>query len=70
MESNPTSPSLDTSISFEVIPSVTQGGDQVAEHDAGNDEEDQGHAMGDAQEFIAVRRTLKIHISLVGSLLT
>ena len=57
VESDATSSSLGRSVSFEVIPSVTQGGDQVAEHDADNDDEDQGHAMRDVQESIAVGRT-------------
>jgi len=35
---------------------MTQGDDQVAEHDADNDE-DQGQAMGNVQESIAVERT-------------
>jgi len=47
VESDTTSPSLYRSISFEVILSVTQGGDQVAEQDADNDEEDQVHVMAD-----------------------
>jgi len=44
MESDATLPSLERSISFEVIPSVTQGDDQVTEHDADNDE-DQRHTI-------------------------
>ena len=35
---------------------MTQGDDQVAEHDADNDE-DQGQAMGNVHESIAVERT-------------
>jgi len=35
---------------------VTQGDDHVAEQDANNDE-DQGHAMGDVQESIVVGKT-------------
>jgi len=41
VESDATSPYLERSVSFEVIPSVTQRDDQVAEQDADNDE-DQG----------------------------
>ena len=37
VESDATLPSLDRSVSFEIIPSVTQGGDQVADHDADDD---------------------------------
>ena len=48
VESDAISPSLKRSISFKVIPSVTQGDDQVAKQDADNDE-DQGHAMGNVQ---------------------
>jgi len=40
MESNATSPSLKRSVFLEIIPTVTQGSDQVAEQDA-NDDEDQ-----------------------------
>ena len=47
---------LHRSVSFEVIPSVTQGDDQVAEHDTNNDEY-QGQAMSNVQESIAVGRT-------------
>ena len=45
MESDVTSPSLERSVSFEIIPSVTQGGDQVAEQNV-DDDEDQGEVMG------------------------
>jgi len=48
VESDVTSPSLERSVSFEIIPSVTQGGDQVAEQNV-DDDEDQGHTMGDIQ---------------------
>jgi len=54
VESDTTSPSLERLISFEIIPAMTQSGDHVADQDADN--EDQGHAMGDVQEFIAVGR--------------
>ena len=56
MESDATSPSLKRSVLFQVISSVTQGDDQVAEQDAYNDE-DQGHAMGNVRESIVVGRT-------------
>ena len=56
MESDATSPSLKRSVLFQVISSVTQGDDQVTEQDAYNDE-DQGHAMGNVRESIAVGRT-------------
>ena len=56
MESDATSLSLEKSVSFEVIPSVTHGGDQVIEHDAADDE-DQEQAISDVQESIAVERT-------------
>ena len=68
VESDATSPSLKRLVSFEVIPSVTQGDDQVAEQDVDNDE-DQGHAMGNVQEYIAVGELREIHVSLVVSLL-
>jgi len=44
VESDATSPSLDKSVSFEVIPSVIYGGDQVAEQDAAADDDDQRQA--------------------------
>ena len=56
MKSDATPQSLERSVSFEVIPSVTQREDQIAEHDADNDE-DQGQVMGNVQESIAIRRT-------------
>ena len=56
VESDATLLSLERSISFKVIPSVTLRDDQVAEQDADNDG-DQGQAMGNVQEFIAVGRT-------------
>ena len=55
MESDATSPSLNRTISLEMIPVVTHGSNHVADLDADNDE-DQGQAMSDAQESIAVRR--------------
>ena len=39
VESDATSPSLERSVSFEVIPSVTQEDDQVVEQDADNDDD-------------------------------
>ena len=47
---------------------MTQGDDQVTEHDANNDE-DQGQALGNVQESIAAGRTRRNYVSLVGSLL-
>jgi len=44
VESDATSPSLERSISFEIIPAVTQDGDHVADQNAADDE-NQGHAM-------------------------
>ena len=41
MESDATSPSLERSVSLEIIPKVTQGSDQVAEQDV-DDDKDQG----------------------------
>ena len=41
MESDATSPSLKRSVSLEIIPTVMQGGDHVADQDA-DDDEDQG----------------------------
>ena len=56
VESDAIPPSPDISVSFETKSSVTQGGNHVAEQDA-DDDENQGHAMGIVQEFIAVGRT-------------
>ena len=39
MESDATSPSLERSVSLEIIPTVTQGSDQVAKQDAADDED-------------------------------
>jgi len=39
---------------------MTQGGDHVADQDA-DDNEDQGHAMGDVQESIVAGRTQRNH---------
>jgi len=38
VESNTTSPSLERSVSLEIIPKVTQSSNQVAEQDADDDE--------------------------------
>jgi len=70
VESDVTSPSLNRSVSLEVIPSVTQGGDQVAEQDDDNDDEDQGQVLGDVQKSIALKESGEIHVRLVSSLLT
>ena len=48
MEIDVTSPSLEISVSFKVIPLVSEGDDQVTEHDADN-VEDQGQGMGKVQ---------------------
>ena len=58
VESDAIPPSLDISVSFETKSSVTQGGNHVAEQDA-DDDENQGHAMGNVQEFIAIGITQK-----------
>jgi len=45
----------DRTLSFDITPLVTQGGDHVANHDV-EDDKDYGQAMDDVQESIAVRR--------------
>jgi len=55
VESDATSTSLDRTVSVEIILAVTQDNDYVADQDADNDE-DQGQAMSDVQESIAVER--------------
>ena len=56
MDSDAASPSLERSVSLEIIPEGTQGSDQVAEQDA-DDDEDQGHILwGDVHESVAVER--------------
>ena len=55
VENNSTSPSLDKSVSFEIIPAMTQGDDHVADHDA-DDDEDQGQTMAYIQESFTVGR--------------
>ena len=52
VESDATPPSLERSVSFEIIPKVTQGSDQLAEQDA-DDDEDQEQVMVDVHESIA-----------------
>ena len=56
VESDATSPSLERSVYLEIIPTVTQDSDHVVEQDV-DDEEDQGHVMGDVHKFIAVGRS-------------
>jgi len=46
VESDAISSSLDRTVSLEIIPTVTQRSDHVADQDADNDE-DQGQDMGD-----------------------
>ena len=58
MESDATSLSLERSVSLEIILAVTQGGDHVADQDT-DDDEDQGQAMGDVHDSIAVERIKK-----------
>jgi len=67
VERHATSPSLERSVSLEIIPTVTQDSHQVAEQDV-DDDEDQGQEMGDVHESIAVGRPRRIHVNLVGSL--
>ena len=55
MESDAISPSLKRLVSLEIIPTVTQGSDHVAEQDA-DDDRDQGQVMGDVYESIAVEK--------------
>jgi len=55
VESDATSPSLERTVSLEIIPTVTLGSNQIAEQDADNDE-DQGQLMGDVHESVAVGR--------------
>ena len=68
VENDATSLSLKRSLSFDVIHSVAQGDYQVAEQDVDNDK-DQGHAMGNVHEYIAVEELREIHVCLVVSLL-
>ena len=58
VSSDATIPSLDRSVSFEIIPAVIQNGDHIADQDA-DDDEDQGHVMYNVQESIVVGRTLR-----------
>ena len=55
VEGDDTLPSLERSVSLEIILAVTQGTDHVADQDADNDE-DQGQTMGDVQGSIVVGR--------------
>ena len=45
VESDATLPSLERSISFEIIPAVTQSGDHEVDQDVAAADEDQGHVM-------------------------
>jgi len=54
VESAATSPSLERSVSFEIIPMVTQGDGHIADQDV---DDDQGHAMNDVKESIVIGRT-------------
>ena len=56
IESDATSLSLERSVSLEIIPTMKQGSDYVADQDADIDE-DQGQVMGDVHESIAIRKT-------------
>ena len=56
IESDASSTSLERSVSLEIIPTVTQGSDHVADQDT-DDDEDQGQVMGDVHESIAIRKT-------------
>jgi len=62
VESDATPPPPDTTVSFEITPEMTQGGDQVADEDTDIDE-DQGPVMGEFQDSIAVGR-VQSNISL------
>jgi len=55
VKSDATSPSLDRTVSSDIIPAVTRDSDHVADQDADNDE-DQGQAMSDVQKSTAVGR--------------
>ena len=62
VESDATSPSLERSISSEIIPAVTYDGDHVADQDVVDDDEDHGQAISDVQKSCAVERTRrKLH---------
>jgi len=52
---------------LEIIPTVTHDSDHVAEQDA-NDDEDQGHVMGDAMKTLQLEELEEIHVRLNGSL--
>ena len=67
MESDATSPSLERSISLEIISTVTHGSDHVADQDTDVDE-DQGQVMGDVHDPLQLEKQEEIHVSLAGSL--
>jgi len=54
VKSDTTPPPPARTVSFELTPEVTHGGDHVADED---DDENQRLVMGDVQDFIAVGRT-------------
>ena len=55
VESDATLLSLERSVSLEIIPTVTQDSDHIAEQDA-DDDEDQGQVICDVHESVAVGR--------------
>ena len=55
VESDVTSPSLESSVSLEIIPTVIQDSDHVAKQDV-DDNENEGQVMGDVHESVAVGR--------------
>jgi len=59
VESDATSPSLEMSLSLDIIPAVTQDGDHVADQEADDNDEDQEQAMGDVQAVGRTRRNLR-----------
>ena len=58
VESDATSPFLERSVLLEIIPTVTQGNNHVADQDI-EDNEDQGQAMNDVHESIIIGITRK-----------
>ena len=62
VESDTTSLSLNRSVSFKVISSVTQGGDQVAEHDT-------NMLWVMSKNSLQLKEPKEIHVSPVSSLL-
>ena len=68
MESDATSPSLERSVSLEIIPTMTQGSDHVADQDTDDDEEDHDRLWVMSMNPLQLKELEEIHENLVSAL--